>query len=702
MKKIIVKSVSIHTPQPEYPDIDSDVSGENRDDVLNYLVDKYGRQNVAMVGNVMYYSGKSAIQDLATVYDIPASKTFEVTKEYDNELTLEQNIAASKKIKDYFTKHPEMRDKVDKICGTLRGTSIHAGGVVISDRKFPLNKYCALQRPNDNGRIATLWPKGELQPIGLVKYDILGLATAGQLKQINQLVGHDQYEDYEEDIEVFRDVVLMNKHKNIFQFESDLGKRAFDDLKPMSIMEVANASGIIRVVGSEAGRHIYDLYKENVAAKQMGDEDLWKEKLRQEIYGDENYEICKKVLAESYGILIYQEQLSYLCVELSRGKLDFNEGNKLRKKLDKLGKKYGAIDHMQGNPVIIQKWHKDFMEIMDYYILPFIGVDGYQTKDKVLKAFLECKLDNNGCLPVPKQGIIAWMIASSAYLFSKLHAIAYSVNTYNMMYLKHHHPLEFWCGSLQYQYDKLDKVKNYINAIWKENKNAIKILPPDVNQSNASFKIEGKDGIRFGLGAIMNLGKAAIAITRERKKNGRFVSIEDFCNRLPKNAVNRKQLECLLYTSAFKEFGSIKQVFDKLVKIKRFDEKDILIADKIELAHKEADLIGIGLTFKHPIFQERFNCISYHELEDGSRENMAVQIRKVLQKTTKTNKPYALLQCIDLNSNENFNVFSWDNNEMGFVNGQYVVIHVHKDGNFITLRMSKNHENNKKQWKKYK
>ncbi len=696
MKKIKVKQITIFKPQPEFPDIDSDVDGNHRDDVIEYLIEKYGRDQVAMVGNVMEYSGKSAIQDLASVYDISPSKTFEVTKKYDNELTLEQNIAASSEIKAYFTKHPEMRDKVDKICGTLRGTSIHAGGVVITDHKYPLNKYCALQRPNENGRIATLWPKSELQQIGLVKYDILGLATAGQLKQINKLVGHDQYEDYPEDPEVFKDIVLLNKHKNIFQFESDLGKRAFNDLKPMSIMELANASGIIRIVGSEAGRHIYELYKDNVAAKQMGDNDFWRKKLRNEIYDDENYEICMRVLAESYGILIYQEQLSYLCVELSRGKLDFNEGNKLRKKLDKLGKKYGSIDHMQGNPVLIQKWHKEFMEIMDYYILPFIGEDGYQTSDKTIRAFLKCKIDDKGCLPVPKQGIIAWMIASSAYLFSKLHAIAYSINTYNMMYLKHYHPLEFWCGSLQYQYDKLEKVKNYINAIWKENKNAIKILPPDVNKSNISFSIEGSNGIRFALGAIMNIGKASQNIIKERRKNGPFKSIEDFCARMPKNFVNKKQLESLLYTGAFSEFGSIKQVFEALVKCGRLDSKTVLITDKVELAHKESSLIGVCLTFKHPIFQERFNCISYHELQDGSRENMAVQIRKISPKMTKTNKPYVLLHCVDLNSNESFNVFDWSNNEMKFTSGQYAIIHVYKNEKFITLRMTKDYDNNKK------
>lgn len=683
---MIVSSIKKVIEQAEYPDIDTDVDGRHRDDILNYLVNKYGDEQVALVGNVLYYSGKSAIRDLARVYEIPASKTFEATKEYDNAMTVEQNIRNSQKVKEYFDAYPEMVDKVDRLCGTVSSLGIHAGGVVITDREYPISKYCALQRSKEDSRIATLWPKKELQQLGLIKYDLLGLATAGQLKIMCDMLGLDQYSDMPEEKEVFDDVVLNIKHKNIFQFETQLGKNAFMDFKPMSIMELANASGIIRVVGSTAGRQTYETYKENVINYQMGDKTHWEEKLRNEVANDENYLICKDVLKESYGVLIYQEQLAYLVVKLSRGRFDFNDGNKVRKLLDKHGGKYGPIDNYQGNAEKLQAWHKDFMEIMDKYLLPFITNDGYETQDKTLKAFLEFKLDSNNILPIPKYGIISWMISAAAYLFSKLHAIAYSINSYNMMYFKHFYPLEFWCGSLQYEIGSLEKIKNYIAAMNAE-KTKISVVAPNVNKSDYNFKIEGKNKIRYGLGAIHNLGKAAEVIINERHVGGKFKSVEDFLNRIPKKLVNKRHVETLMYVNAFSDFGDkLQDVYDA---IKNYGiELDDLEDGASELAKNEIKFLGTSITFKHPIFDTIDLYLPITAIEDGDRENVAVLIQKIHTKTTKTGKPYALLACICLNSGEQFNVFDWGNNKMEFKDGDFTPIHIHKNGGFTTLVMN--------------
>lgn len=609
---------------------------------------------------------------------------------------MQGNIKTNATARKFFNKYPDVADKVDKIVGTISSLGVHAGGVVITDKKYSLRRYCALQRPNEDGRVATLWTKSELQPIGLVKYDLLGLTTAGQIHLVKERLGFDPYEDFPEDEEVYRDVSLNCKHKNIFQFETSLGKRAFEDFKPMNLMELANASGIIRVVGSQEGRDVYETYKDYVAHAQMGETDYWKEKIKEEVFEDRNYKVAIEVLRESYGVLIYQEQLAYLVKGLSGGKKTFTDGNTVRKLLDKHGVKYGPIDKLQGNPEALKKWHGAFMEVLNEYFLPYLGRDGWDSPDKDLINFLNFKLREDGTLPTPKFGIVKWLMSAAAYLFSKLHAIGYSVNSYNAMYLKHYYPLEFWTGSLIYEQNNLMRVKEYISAIKLEAK--IEILPPDINQSDLVFKIEGEN-IRYGLGGIMNVGEAAKEIINERNRNGAYHSLEDFINRVPKSATNKRVIEGLLYSSAFAVFGDIPTIHAKLIDFKINVSE--LEEDQNQLAIIEAKYLGVALTNKHPLVERADAYIPITAFENGDKFDVATYILDIKNKVTRKNKPYVMIKCQCLNCFEQFNVFDWSNNALVFKKGTFEVMHVAKNNDFYTLRMSVNYGQDDTKKRKY-
>lgn len=691
IKKITVKKQDI-----TFPDIDLDFAGDRRQNIIDYLINKYGADQVALVGTQLVYSAKSALRDLGQVYEIPAPETQKCSKDYNDNLSVEENIRTSKHVAEFFKKHPEIRDKVDKIVGVISSLGIHAGGVVITDKKFPIKRYCALQRSKEEGRVATLWTKEELQPIGIVKYDILGLTTAGQNHIIKQMVGDDPYTDYAEDSEVYRDIVLNCKHKNIFQFESQLGRKAFEDLKPMSFMELSNASGIIRVLGSEEGRDVYRTYAEFVSYVQQGDSGYWKEKIREEVYEDNNYNAIIKVLGDSYGILIYQEQLANLIKEISGGQKTFTDGNKVRKALETHSKKFGNINKIQGNKDALKQWHAAFMAILDEYLMPYLGRDGYDTPNKDLQNFLKCKLNANNELPIPKFGIIKWFITAAAYLFSKLHSVAYTMNTYNAMYLKHYHPLQFWTGSLVYEQNDLDKVKAYISAIQLETE--IKILPPDINKSNVQFGIEGQN-IRYGMGGIMNVGDAANVIILERRANGKYKSIADLFKRVDKKYLNKRVLEALLYVNALSDFGDMATVYDELVKLG--GNLAPLETDTIQLSLMETKYLGVAITNVHPLVKQASGYVPITFFEEGDKYNVCVYILEIKKKTTKNNKPYTMFKCQCLNSFETFNVFDWSNNKMDFKKGAFEIMHVKKANNFHQLVMSKNFDDKKKKNNNY-
>ena len=662
----------------KYPDIDVDVDGDRRDEIINYLIDKYGSRYVAYVGIRSEYSAKSAIRDLGTVHMVPSKESIMCTKTYNPAQTVDENIKTKPESAKYFKNYPDLKKAVGRLDGIISSLGIHAGGVVISHEDYPMDKFCALQRPGDDGRVATLWDKNELEKIGLIKYDILGVSSAAQVHKTMRMIGHDPYVDPPEEEEVFQDVILANKNKNIFQFETTLGYRAFDDFKPMSIMELAAASAVLRVLGTNEGRDLYDVYRDNVTEYQMGNFDYWKERLRDEILSDKNYKIAEKVLRQSYGVLIFQEQLAELAHKLSDGKLSFGQGDVFRRKLEDYGKKHGKLNDHHGDIKGQKKWHKGFMDILNEYIIPYLGED---IKYPGVQDFINAKVNNEGNIVTPRKGIISWLLSSASYLFNKSHAIAYSINTYNMMWLKHHYTLEFWTASLQLEEDNLDKIRNYVTAIKAETD--IKVLPPSINESDLSFSMNKKSNeIRYGLRAVKGLGKSAQAIIHERNENGMFKSAKDFVTRLKGTpANNKKVIQNLLSVGAFDDFGDVEDVYNDFV-----DEgKDLnpIEVNVVDRAIVEAKLLGVNISFIHPIAERAGMYMPIPDVEDGTQEVVAVKVMKIMDKVTKNNKPYKMLKVECLNSGSIVNLFDWQNRKD--IDTDYLIARVKRQNNFYTL-----------------
>lgn len=668
-----------------WPDIDNDLQSlptqnfDAREFVISYLAQKYGNDHIAYIANKLIYKPKSAIIAVAGVYDIPSQETFKCTKMIKDDISLEANIRRYKEVKDFFTKYPELRKIIPQIIGSTSSLGTHAGGVIISDKRFPLKENVGLQKQSD-GLNATCWTKDEVAQLGYIKYDLLGLKAAAQIHLCKQLTGTDPYKLYPFNLqEVFQNTILKGNNSNIFQFETNLGKKCFTDLLPMSIDDLSNASGLIRVLGSEEGRKMYDTYKSNVEDIQKGG-NAWEQKLFDEVPIEETYEICKGVLEKTYGILIYQEQLCELVRDLSKGEKTFVDGNNVRKMLGKLLKNHGYLQDLQGNKESLKKWHDDFMKVFDNYFKPYLPKE-LLTQDDI--NFLTFKLDKDDKLKVPEQGIVNWLVMCSVYIFSRLHSIAYSINSYEQLYQKYYHPNEFWLSVLICDYNKAEDIQEDIAAIRAETN--IEVLPPDINKSDFLFKSEGNN-IRFGLGSIMALGKSAQAII-EIRKNGEFKSIEDFLTRTKGfRSITSKTIKNLLFCGAFASITDIPKAIEFLEKnkIKQIvfeeEEKQINITWLSSIEYK---LIGCNLTYLDPIMKKAKQFTPLHMLGEDLPTFMAVKIVKNMAKTTARGKDYIMNVVTDLNSNKNFNVFNWDKKE--FNEGECTVIKVQMKNNFISL-----------------
>lgn len=681
-----IKNIVIKRPKA-LPDIDTDFgeyNGKSKNNIIKFLEEKY-HGNVAHVGNISYYSVKSAIGDICTVREIPAQEKFACTKEVDNNLTLEQNIAKSKVIKDFFRKYPELYDEVDLLCGAVQKISVHAGGVILGDNQYPLMRFCGLQRSENNSTLATIWPKDEVSQIGYVKYDLLGLSAASKIHYIRTLLGENPYEDFEdlEDLEVFRNIGMVGKNVNIFQFESALGKKALLELLPTSIDELSNASGIIRVVKSEQGRALYESYKKAVEEVQSGDKESWKKKLRKEIKNDYNYNCLVDILSNTYGVLIYQEQLAQFVEKLSKGKKNFTDGNLFRKALDKFGDKHGRdVSIIQGDVEKLKAWHNDLMKILKDNILDYLKEDGIESSDKTVRDFLNFKLDKDNHLPVPTKGLLGMIITAAAYIFSRLHSIAYSHISYWCMYHKHYNPLEFWLSALIVDGKEQEDVITYINAMKSET--GLDVLPPDINKSDSIFNIDKEaETIRFGLASIKNVGEKALNNILIARKKAPFKDIEDFYNRIDKSAVNKRVVENLIYAGAFDFYKPRTEVFEEYCELR--GEQIQTIDDKKYLSEKEKEVLGLNIVYKSAIEKKIIDCIAFDQLEDSAiRQKVAVEFLEVVEKLTKNNKPYLMYKVRDLKSNTKGNIFDWNKLNLG-KKGDLKILNIIKRNGFLQI-----------------
>jgi len=250
------------------------------------------------------------------------------------------------------------------------------------------------------------------------------------------------------------------------------------------------------------------------------------------------------------------------------------------------------------------------------------------------------------------------------------------------MYLKYYHPAAFWSATIDAAEGDHNEVQEIIQSMKSEN-TEIDILAPDINTSEAQFAVEGS-AIRYGLGSISKCGSAALSIIEERRKNGAFVDIADFCQRIPKKIVNKRALTHLVYSNAFADFGDIQCVIDLLSREKR--PLDPITADIQTLRIKEEEALGINISFMHPLLKQAHLYTSIPDIPNGQIRFTIVKVIRAERRFTRNYRPYILVECQCQRSYQNQVIFDFSNGTMirwfpGFIG----VIQVERDGDMYRI-----------------
>ncbi|MES2527632.1 MAG: DNA polymerase III subunit alpha [Bdellovibrionota bacterium] len=480
------------------PDFDIDFCQDRRQEVIEYVTNKYGKERVGQIITFGTLSAKAVLRDVSRVFALPYSEADTLAKLVPEELGIELQDAIDKepKLKELEDNDPKIRRILQigkRLEGLNRHAGIHAAGVIITNE--PLVTYCPLFRGANDEQVVQ-FDKDFSEKIGLVKFDFLGLKTLTVISNAEKFVRRDFKPDFDiEDIDIddksVYDMISDGKTVGVFQLESsgmqDLCKR----IKPGSIDDITAINALYRPGPMGSGMHLeFAEIKNKINGKV-------------EQY---SFDALIPVLKDTYGIIVYQEQVMNIARVIAGYSL--GQADMLRRAM---GKK--KAEEMQ--------MHKEIFR-----------------KGAVERGFDEVKAI----------ALFELMEKFAEYGFNKSHAVAYSVVAYQTAFLKKYYPAQFFAALLGTEINNKEKITSYI----QEAKDfGISILPPDINESLWLFNVIG-DTIRFGLGAVKGVGEGAVEeIVRERTENGPFTGFVDFCERVNLKAVNKRVLESLIKVGAF-------------------------------------------------------------------------------------------------------------------------------------------------------
>lgn len=479
------------------PDVDVDFCMDRRNEVLQYVMEKYGKENVAQIITFGKMQARAVIRDVGRVLGMPYAEVDRIAKLIPGaplNITLDQALEREPKLKEMVendSKVASLFQIAKSLEGLVRHASTHAAGVVISNR--PLTEYLPLYRGQD-GEVITQYAMKEVEAIGLVKFDFLGLKTltmihhAIELIEKNRGIKIDLSEIPLDDPKVYASLATGSS-LGLFQLESEGMKNLLIRLKPESFKEIIALIALYRPGPLDSGMI------EEFIKRRHGMEPI--------IY---EHPLLENILKDTYGVIVYQEQVMRIASVLAHFSLE--DADNLRRAMAK----------------------KDALEMM-------------KQKEKFLEG-----AKRNRIPPRKAEKIFEQMETFGRYGFNKSHSAAYALLAYQTAYLKTHFPIEFMAALLTSEVQNAEKVMRYI-AECREM--GITILPPDINESYRNFTVVGNQ-IRFGLAAVKNVGDAAIeAILREREERGKFRSLYDFCKRVDLRKVNRRVIESLIKCGAF-------------------------------------------------------------------------------------------------------------------------------------------------------
>jgi DNA polymerase-3 subunit alpha len=477
------------------PDIDIDFSVHGRDRVINYVAEKYGRDQVAQIITFGTMMARAAVRDAGRVLDIPYGTVDKIAKLIPEgpKVYLDDCLKPNAELGQAYAADEIVRQIVDlakPLEGLVRQDSIHAAGVVIGDR--PLTDYLPLQQKGADQEIVTQFAMGDVEALGLLKMDFLGLRNLDVIDKAVELVGGLDMTRIPLDDAKTYEMLARGDSTGVFQFESSGMREALKQVKPTEFEDLIALVALYRP-GPMGYIPVYGKRKAGLEQVTFLDERL------------------KPITQPTYGICIYQEQY----MEIAKQLAGFSpaEADDLRKAI---GKKIHALMA--------------------------------SLKDKFLEG---CAA--NGVTPAVANQLWKDMEQAQDYSFNKSHAACYALIAYRTAYLKANWPAEYMAALISSVMNTKDKVPFYVAAC---DDMGIEVEPPDVNVSAEDFRVvEGK--IRFGLNAVKNVGETAVrAILAAREENGAFASIWDFVERVDPQVVNKRALESLVKCGALDSTGA--------------------------------------------------------------------------------------------------------------------------------------------------
>jgi DNA polymerase-3 subunit alpha len=608
------------------PDADIDFSVAGRDQVINYVAEKYGRDRVAQIITFSTMAARAAVRDAGRVLEIPYGVVDKIAKLIPEGpgQTLDACLQRGQELRAQYDADPVAREIVDlakPLEGLVRADSIHAAGVVIGDQ--PLTEYVPLQQKGADQEVVTQFSGGDVEALGLLKIDFLGLRNLDVLEKAKELVGNSiDWATLPLDDKKVYEMLSRGDAVGVFQFESSGMREALRQVKPTEFEDLIALVSLYRP-GPMGYIPVY-------ARRKNGQEAV--------TYIDKRLE---PILRSTLGIALYQESN----MEIAKQIAGFSpaEADDLRKAIGKKNHKLMA-----------------------------------SLKEKFLEG---CAA--SGTTPAVATQLWKDIEASQDYAFNKSHAAAYALIAYRTAFMRAHHPREYMAALISSVMNTKDRVPFYVNAC---DEMGIEVLPPDVNESQLDFAVvEGK--IRFGLSAVKNVGEpAARAIIRAREQGGPFTSIWDFCERVDPAAANKRALESLVKCGALDSTGASRMgmlaALERALGAGAARQQEVLFGqesmfqvehppipteefEKNELLRLEKEVLGLYVS-EHPLhsirdqLRRKTDC-TLAEIErrrDGEVVTVGGIVSAVKGLTTKKGEPMVFLRLDDVTGGAEVVVFN--------------------------------------------
>jgi DNA polymerase-3 subunit alpha len=508
------------------PDIDTDFDDEGRQKVIDYVVDKYGKKQVAQIITYGSMAAKMSIKDVSRSMELPLAEAnalanmvperagISLLQAYDENPELKA-VRAGNDLRAQVLRTAEVLE------GSVRNTGIHAAGVIIAPDD--ITNYVPVSNSKDSDLLVTQFDGKVIEDAGMLKMDFLGLKTLSIIKTANGLIKLRTGEEVDMDNIPLDDLPTMELYQRgdtvaTFQFESDGMRKYLRELRPTSIEDLIAMNALYRPGPMD---YIPTFVKRKHGLEQV----------------EYPHELLEGILKNSYGIMVYQEQIMQTAQIIA-------------------GYSLGGADLLR-------------------------RAMGKKDKEKMAKErvkFVEGALAVNKIPADKANDIFNIMEKFAEYGFNRSHSAAYSVVAFQTAYLKANFPAEYMAAVLTHNMNDITKITFFIEECRRM---GMKVLPPSVNESRNLFFVNEKGEIRFGLEAIKGVGGSVVeAVIKERDKGGTFSSVFDMCKRVPSGNLNKRLLECLVHAGALDEFGVNRSSYFAMIDTASFLEKAVQIGNK--------------------------------------------------------------------------------------------------------------------------